>query len=956
MLTTIQTIVIKMKKLALALSAFIVGLCTFAQTPAFPGAEGFGKYALGARAATNPTIYHVTNLNDSGTGSLRDAISQPNRFIVFDVAGVINIKSRLIFSSNLTVAGQTAPGDGIVVYGNGVSFSGGKNIIVRHMRFRMGIKGDSGKDAAGVANGTDMIFDHCSFTWGRDETFSISWDNKGTEPGNITIQNSIIGQGIMTHSAGGLIQTNGGVTLYRNLYIDNKTRNPKVKGLNQYVNNVVYNWGSGGGYLLGDSEGASWGEIVNNYFIKGPDTGGTTAFGRANENFQLLQSGNYIDYTTDGILNGYLATAEDYGPATFRNKVAEFTNAPKVHPVIDKLLTAEESYNWIVDSVGTVIPARDQVDKFMIDELTSLGTKGALINGESDLGLAGNIGLVFSATQQLDSDNDGIPDAWEDLNGLDKNNPADALQMNGNYYNIEHYINSIKHGHAFVKYPTGLSVSGIETNYINLKWTNNAEEATAIRLSYATNDGGSPTVKLLDAGTASYKIENLNPNTSYQISLQTINGELESLSSAILKVSTLGEAIPPIVSVNPVPADQSEISEFSIVNLKWENTTGAWAGVVYYNLFVGQSADNLQMVASNLTSTSYNLMVDANSQYFWRVDASNLLGNVEGTVWRFTTSKQPEREKAAYWRFDEKSGTTATNEINGFATARNFSPVWIDGKLNNAIEFPGTSNSALVQDHYGSFQLGNVSFSIEFWFKSPHGNVEVDYYFFHKGSHEKNTSTGASGKWMGVQYQKKGKTDRFTWAIKDGSTKSDLNITPGSTYFNNQWRHVVCVRDKEQNQLRVYIDGELKGSIIDNTGDIGEVEEFIIGNRNVVFDNPYQGQLDELSIYKGVLGTEEILSHYLSGSTGVFNNKTNQRIYASPTPFTNQITLHNLMVESGKAQVEIYTLSGMMVYSDRLEINNHTLSIHDLEALSRGIYVCNITINDKKQIAIKLTK
>ena len=107
-----------------------------AQQLAFPGAEGFGKYAVGGRYGS---VYHVTNLNDSGAGSLRDAVSQPNRIVVFDVAGVIRLQSRLTFKNNLYVAGQTAPGEGITVYGNGVSFSGADNTIVRYLRFRMGV-------------------------------------------------------------------------------------------------------------------------------------------------------------------------------------------------------------------------------------------------------------------------------------------------------------------------------------------------------------------------------------------------------------------------------------------------------------------------------------------------------------------------------------------------------------------------------------------------------------------------------------------------------------------------------------------------------------------------------------------------------------------------------------------------------------------------------------------------
>ena len=185
-----------------------------AQQLAFPGAQGWGRFAKGGRYGT---VYHVTNLNDKGEGSLRDAVSKPNRIVVFDVSGVINITDRIVFSKNLYVAGQTAPGEGVTVYGNGVSFSDASNIIVRYIRFRMGVKGSSGKDCAGVANGTDMIFDHCSFSWGLDETFSINANMAANGPHNITIMNSIMGQGLLTHSAGGLMQGDS-LSLYRNFY------------------------------------------------------------------------------------------------------------------------------------------------------------------------------------------------------------------------------------------------------------------------------------------------------------------------------------------------------------------------------------------------------------------------------------------------------------------------------------------------------------------------------------------------------------------------------------------------------------------------------------------------------------------------------------------------------------------------------------------------------------------
>ncbi|MCD8182472.1 MAG: pectate lyase [Bacteroides sp.] len=291
----------------------------YGEVVAFPGAEGFGRYATGGRGGE---IYHVTNLNDNGEGSLRDAVSKPNRIVVFDVAGIINLESVLVFSSNLTVAGQTAPGDGVVLYGDRVSFSGAKNVICRYLRVRMGRQGPDGKDAAGIASGSNMIFDHLSVTWGCDENFSIN----GNDAFDITIQNSIIGQGLQNHSCGGLMQTTlqNGITLFRNLYIDNKTRNPKVKGLNQFVNNVVYNWGNGAAYnMSGDSEGESLTDIEDNYFIVGLVNNWqevrledesiilensvqqpTKPFIGANKLFSTYCKHNYYDFDKNGTLNG----------------------------------------------------------------------------------------------------------------------------------------------------------------------------------------------------------------------------------------------------------------------------------------------------------------------------------------------------------------------------------------------------------------------------------------------------------------------------------------------------------------------------------------------------------------------------------------------------------------------------------------------------------------------------
>lgn len=414
-----------------------------AQPVAFPGAEGFGRFAKGARAQSEREVYRVTQLGDSGEGSLRDAVSKPGRVVIFTVSGVIRLKSRLSFSANSYIAGQTAPGQGILVYGNGVSFSGADNIIVQHLRFRMGKNGEHGKDAAGVAGGKQMIFDHLSVSWGLDENFSISGAKGQPVPENITIQNSIIGQGLMVHSCGGLIQTPGGVSLLGNLYIDNKTRNPKVKGLNQFVGNIVYNWGEGGAYILGDSESPSWAEIRDNLFIKGPSSRKTPPFSRANRLFSLIHAGNLYDSIPDGNLQPAMVESGDFGNATIVSTESQFTGKPADFPPISTRF-GKPDFQRFESNTGALPNHRDATDSLLIVQLKSAGTLGKLIFDEAELGFEQGVGLLSSQKASKDSDNDGMPDDWEKKNGLNPKNAKDALLIGADgYLNIERYIHSI---------------------------------------------------------------------------------------------------------------------------------------------------------------------------------------------------------------------------------------------------------------------------------------------------------------------------------------------------------------------------------------------------------------------------------------------------------------------------------------------------------------------------------
>lgn len=403
---------------------------TTGPTLAFPGAQGFGRFAVGARGKD---VVHVTNLDDSGPGSLRDAISQPNRTVVFDVGGVIKIASRLIFKSNQTIAGQTAPGGGITIYGDGTAFSGVSHTIVRYLRFRMGVIGESGKDAVGAADGHDIIWDHCSVSWGRDGTFDLNQTSSG-DLSNLTIQDSIIAQGLQTHSTGGLMVT-AGTSVIRTLFIDNNSRNPKARGTLQFVNNVVYNWVASG-YILGDTSGRSDGAMIGSYFIWGPETNGSTLDSPTSA-YNIYAVGNYLDNNKNGALDGRLLAQGDFGTATW-------CTTPSVEFPAVPALTAQQAYDHVTAHAGASL-WRDEVDKYVLAELASFGKSGKTISDETSLGLANVVGAVPGGTAPKDTDQDGMPDTWEDANGLDKNNAADRnADRNGDgFTNLEEYINGL---------------------------------------------------------------------------------------------------------------------------------------------------------------------------------------------------------------------------------------------------------------------------------------------------------------------------------------------------------------------------------------------------------------------------------------------------------------------------------------------------------------------------------
>jgi hypothetical protein len=347
------------------------------QTPqklvAFPGAEGFGALATGGRGGT---VYHVTNLSDQGPGSFRDAVSAGPRIVVFDVGGYIDLASELHIASDITIAGQTAPGEGICTRNYTVSLSGSHNVIARYFRVRQGLtlKQDK-KTALGLHQSTNVIVDHVSIEWGR-------WDCIGfTESKDVTLQYCLIGQGIDPQRFGCLCESDN-VTFSHNLWIDNQSRNPKSKGTVQYINNVVYNWGVQG-YVGGHSGAPHNADVIGNYFISGPSSSGTFA-GEFTDTDHIYQSDNYADIDRDGQLNGKPALPADFPKATI---VPAPTMTSPVPVTVD---SASDAYHKVVGDAGDALH-RDAIDRRLIGQIESLGKDGAIIHDPAEMGGFGQI-------------------------------------------------------------------------------------------------------------------------------------------------------------------------------------------------------------------------------------------------------------------------------------------------------------------------------------------------------------------------------------------------------------------------------------------------------------------------------------------------------------------------------------------------------------------------------------
>lgn len=426
-----------------------------AAIPAFPGAEGFGANTIGGRGGT---VIEVKNLNDAGPGSLRAALETTGpRTVIFRTGGTIRLSGHIeITNPFVTVAGQTAPGDGILIRG-GVIDIATHDVIIRGLRVRMGDEPQNyptdQRDGIGIVNlhsGQDIynvILDHNSVSWGIDENISIwsaprLWGGKSFH--DISIQWNITSEALYCsihpkgcHSMGLLVgDRSKRISIHHNLYAHNNQRNPLLKGDTQteVVNNLIYDWG---GSPLGFSDlemsGPMMANIIGNYFAIGPSTRAS----RYGVYFSNTQAGTAV-YVQGNI-----------GPTRSSDSLPEWSivsgnpqfqaTTHAVPPSGISTQTAVEAKNRILAEVGATIPSRDPVDQRIIQEVA--GGTGKIINSQSEVG---GWPALASGTAPQDTDHDGMPDNWEQQHQLDSNNPVDGAAIAPSGYTwLEEYINSL---------------------------------------------------------------------------------------------------------------------------------------------------------------------------------------------------------------------------------------------------------------------------------------------------------------------------------------------------------------------------------------------------------------------------------------------------------------------------------------------------------------------------------
>ncbi len=491
------------KQIVASLFGMVLSWEVLGQTLAFPTALGFGQKATGGRSGS---VYHVTNLNDAGSGSFRDAVSQSNRIIVFDVSGYVTLKTAVSCKSNLTIAGQTAPGEGIGFMGGEISFAKSSNIICRYIRIRPGSQTASSEDdALSLYLAHNVIMDHCSFEfapWNNIDGVSDDYQNYPVT--DITFQNCLIadptGQQFGAHTE----SVNSNWSWFYNIFANSHNRNPLAKVNNVFVNNVLYNCDAG--YTTHTSTNFKH-DILNNYFIYGPASGSNFPWYQIDKNQSIYYSGNLVDKDKNGTLNGTSTT-----PYWYQGTGTVLSSPWSTYTSSAANYSPATAFRYTTSFSGTF--PYDELDRLILSQVKTLGKgttgtgtgttgpDGGLYTSQTQTGLSNNgYGTIKTGTKPVDTDNDGMPDFWEKTNGSNANS-NDAMKVGSDGYAlIEKYVNWLGDLHAQTN----------ENVAVKVDLSQYAAGFSSVSPTYTVSGAKNGTVTLLSDG----KTAQFTPSTNF---------------------------------------------------------------------------------------------------------------------------------------------------------------------------------------------------------------------------------------------------------------------------------------------------------------------------------------------------------------------------------------------------------------------------------------------------------
>lgn len=656
----------------LTLFAFIFCLHLYSQQLGFPTAEGAGKFVKGGRGtATNATtIFYVTNLLDDGSiGSLRYAIAQAatSRTIVFKVSGTIHLISNLSIKANTTIAGQTAPGDGICLADHTVGF-GGNNIIVRYIRFRLGDKnqlktspancglpitpftatcmplnGSGGDDAFGGTGRKNILIDHCTMSWSNDELCTIYSGDSTTvqwclmsEPLNYSYHFETGDADFERHGYGGIW---GGrmATFHHNLLAHCQGRACRFDGSRnldggttagkencEFSNNVMYNWGA---YNVNGGEGGNY-NILNNYYKYGPSTQ-TSARSMVINPYataplpygKYYVAGNYIDNNAAITNNNWLGAKMDGGSLadTTQAKVITAFGLPAIN-----LQSSLDAYNAVIADVGVSIPSRDTLDTRIINNVKSRTGKVIDVQGNYPHGTPYSLTTaawptLLQGIAPTDTDNDGMPNWWETRELLNPNNAADRNNYGFDGYTmIENYLNNIPAWNAHAAY---ISTNASKINitkasiYFTTNWVKDGFKYGLFRSPDSLGVYSQIVAINSEMNTISFVVDDatlpLNAISYYKIGSYKLGFTPDTLYSNIMKVNNVLTSISNInnitlgVSIFPNPSYNAFTLKHIVAGKNATIQIIDEVGKICNQITVKQNSTSTQIINHQLAKGSY---------------------------------------------------------------------------------------------------------------------------------------------------------------------------------------------------------------------------------------------------------------------------------------------------------------------------------------------------------------